>query len=114
MHLAAADSETPSSSNHMRIIQYALTLFALAGGASFLRPSNEKAEKVIYIVDTVFVKDSIDYDAVTSRVLARMKKNAPNPTVIDGDLIVKGRLGVRGAPEPETDYAVTVHGSGTA
>jgi hypothetical protein len=43
-----------------------------------------------------------------------MKRDAPSPTVIDGDLIVKGRLGVRGAPEPETDYAVTIHGEGTA
>jgi hypothetical protein len=33
---------------------------------------------------------------------------AKEPTVIDGDLIVKGRLGVGGAPEAGTDYGITV------
>jgi len=101
----------------MRITEYALTLLAVAGGTSplLLRSPLETKDRIVYVVDTVFVKaPPIDYDVLASRVLSRMRKSAPNPTVIDGDLIVKGRLGVRGAPEPETDYAVTVHGPGTA
>ena len=99
----------------MRIAQYAIALFGLAGGVSPLLRSDAKENRIVYVVDTVFVKDPpIDYDVLASRVLSRMKKNAPNPTVIDGDLIVKGRLGVRGAPDPETDYAVTVHGPASA
>lgn len=98
-------------------VQYALTLLAVLGGTSrFLnRTGDESHDRIMYVVDTVYVKDPpIDYDALASRVLARMKKTALNPTVIDGDLIVKGRLGVRGAPDPETDYAVTIHGPGSA
>src|SRR5438309_4475679 len=101
----------------MRITEYALTLLAVAGGTSpfLLRSAHETNGRTVHVVDTVFVKEPpIDYDVLASRVLTRMKKNAPNPTIIDGDLIVKGRLGVRGAPEPETDYAMTVHGSGPA
>jgi hypothetical protein len=99
----------------MRITQYALAISAFAGGVSPLLRSHALENRTVYVVDTVFVKDRpIDYDVLASRVLTRMKKTAPNPTVIDGDLIVKGRLGVRGAPDPETDYAVTIHGPGTA
>ena len=60
-------------------------------------------------VDTVYVKSSIDYDEVVRRVAARIEPR-DNPTVIDGDLIVKGRLGVGGAPEAGTDYGVTIRG----
>ena len=99
----------------MRIGQLAITLLGLAGGVSPLLRSQASDNRIVYVVDTVFVKDApIDYDAIASRVITRMKKTAPNPTVIDGDLIVKGRLGVRGVPDPETDYAVTVHGPGSA
>ena len=101
----------------MRINEYALSFLAVAGGTSpfLLRSPHETKDRIVYVVDTVFVKEPpIDYDLLASRILAHMKKTAPNPTVIDGDLIVKGRLGVRGAPDPETDDAVTIHGPGTA
>jgi hypothetical protein len=54
---------------------------------------------------------TIDYDELARHVVAL--QNA-NPTVIDGDLIVKGRLAVGGPPEPGTEYAVTIHGEGTS
>jgi len=101
----------------MRIAQYAITLFTVAGGTSpfLLRHAQPATNRVVYVVDTVFVKEPpADYDEIATRVVARMKKAAPNPTVIEGDLIVKGRLGVRGAPEPETDHAITIHGPGSA
>jgi len=53
----------------------------------------------------------IDYDELARHVVARMVQQ---PTVIEGDLIVKGRLGVGGAPEPNTSYAVTVRGPNAA
>jgi len=71
---------------------------------------------VIHVTDTVFVRTApapVDYDELARRVALRMKTSA-NPTVIDGDLIVKGRLGVGGAPEPGTDYAVTIRGPVTS
>jgi hypothetical protein len=104
----------------MRITQAAITLIALAGGASPMWLKNsEPVTKFVYVIDTVFVKSpsrvsESEYDAIASRVLARMKTNPADPTVIEGDLIVKGRLGVRGAPEPQTDYAMTIHGAGSA
>jgi hypothetical protein len=67
---------------------------------------------VVHVTDTVFVRTAppaLDYDELARRVALRMKSSA-NPTVIDGDLIVKGRLGVGGAPETGTDYGVTIRG----
>ena len=62
--------------------------------------------------DTVYVRESIDYAEVARRVA---KLNAQQgPTTINGDLIVKGRIGVGGAPEPSTNYPITVHGAGDA
>jgi hypothetical protein len=101
----------------MRITEYALTLLAVAGGTSplLLRPPSAAENKIVYVVDTVFVKETrIDYDEITARVLTRMGNHAPGRTVIEGDLVVKGRLGVRGDPEPGTDYPVTIHGPGSA
>jgi len=60
-------------------------------------------------VDTVFVKPTIDYDEVARRVAAQLQMQAKT-TVIDGDLIVKGRLGVGGAPEDGAGYGITVRG----
>lgn len=60
-------------------------------------------------VDTVYVKPSIDYDEIARRVAASLARQ-DKPTVIDGDLIVKGRLGVGGAPEEGTGYGITVRG----
>ena len=60
-------------------------------------------------IDTVFVKQPVDYDELARHVAFRLEANrAKEPTVIEGDLIVKGRLGVGGAPEPGTDYGITI------
>jgi len=65
------------------------------------------------VTDTVYLKAApIDYDELARRVSARMPQSAP--TVINGDLIVKGRLGVGGPPEPNTAYGVTIHGPSSA
>jgi hypothetical protein len=73
-------------------------------------PKNEAP--ATHRVDTVFVRQAapaIDYDELARRVEMRIKSDqAKEPTVIDGDLIVKGRLGVGGAPEAGTDYGITV------
>lgn len=93
-----------------------MALFALAAGASSFRPRGDSI-RTIYVVDTVFVRAAaipIDDDEIVSRVVARIKTQSANPTVIDGDLIVNGRLGIRGAPDPQTDHTVTIHGKGSA
>jgi hypothetical protein len=65
--------------------------------------------RIVHTVDTVYVRPAIDYDELARRVEMRIKSDqAKEPTVIDGDLIVKGRLGVGGAPEAGTDYGITV------
>jgi hypothetical protein len=58
-------------------------------------------------VDTVFIKESIDYDRLAKAVAIRMRGERET-TVIDGDLIVKGRLSVGGDPEPGTNYGITI------
>lgn len=104
----------------MRVTDYLVAMIALAGGTStFLQRPQAPGDRVIYVVDTVFVKApstpaGVDYDQIVARVLEQIKPSSSAPTIIDGDLIVKGRLGVRGAPEPETSYAVTIHGPGGA
>ena len=67
--------------------------------------------RTIRVVDTVFVERPIDYDEVARQVALRLGSSSANPTVIEGDLIVKGRLGVGGAPEPGTSYGITVRGA---
>jgi hypothetical protein len=108
----------------MRINEFVLTVFAVAGTSSaFLVRPVGTATRIVHTVDTVFVRTppvprtasvKIDYDEITARVLAKLADRQSPPTVIAGDLIVKGRLGVRGVPEPATDHAVTIHGPGTA
>lgn len=98
----------------MRIIHYSLSALALILGASPLMRSPVGMLPIVHVVDTVFVSDRIDYDKLASHVIQRMKSRPPNPTVIDGDLIVNGRLGIRGAPEPQTDHAMTIHGKGSS
>lgn len=60
------------------------------------------------IVDTVFVKAELDYGRLASEVALRMRRQSET-TVIDGDLVVKGRLSVGGEPEKGTDYGITIH-----
>jgi hypothetical protein len=66
-------------------------------------------QRVVRLTDTVYVKQAIDYDELARRVSARLA-SSEEPTIIEGDLIVKGRLGIGGAPEPGTPYAITVRG----
>jgi hypothetical protein len=104
----------------MRPTELVLAIVAVAGGTSpLLFKSAEPTTKIVYVIDTVFIQSrpeftAGDYDAIASRVMSRMRATSADPTVIEGDLIVKGRLGVRGAPEPKTDHAVTIHGDGSA
>lgn len=63
----------------------------------------------IRTVDTVYVNTPVNYDELARHVEARLVRRRA-PTVIEGDLIVKGRLGVGGAPEPDTPYGITVRG----
>ena len=93
----------------MRAALFALSFLAISLGASPLIRTAE-TPRVIHVVDTVYISERVDYEKVVSQVVARMKETAPNPTVIDGDLIVNGRIGIRGAPEPQTDHALTIHG----
>jgi hypothetical protein len=65
------------------------------------------------VVDTLYVQQRIDYDELSRRVAARLASSSA-PTVIEGDLIVKGRLGVGGAPEQNTSYGITVRGPNDA
>lgn len=108
----------------MRINEYVLTMAVAAVTAyPVLLRTPPAGPRTVYVVDTVFVRSAepdhtapatIDYDVLASRVLAQLGERQQGPTVIDGDLIVRGRLGVRGAPELGTDHAVTIHGPGTA
>jgi len=84
-------------------------LIAVAGLAS---AKSSPANRTARVVDTVFVKQPIDYAEVARRVAELNAQQGP--TTIDGDLIVKGRIGVGGAPEPKTNYPITVHGAGDA
>jgi hypothetical protein len=91
----------------------ALLALALAATPLFLEGEG-RTDRVIRVTDTVFVKQALDYDELARRVAARLEKSAAEPTVIEGDLIVKGRLGVGGAPEPGTPYGITVRGQDDA
>jgi hypothetical protein len=88
-------------------------LIAIAGIAGALvsdsLPRDRGRDDTRPRVDTVFVETRIDYDDLARRVAARLE-TSENPTVIEGDLIVKGRLGVGGPPEPGTSYGITVRG----
>jgi hypothetical protein len=87
--------------------------FSLATSPSFRLPS-EPQLKVVRVVDTIYVKPTqLDYDEIARRV-NRLNSAREEPTVIQGDLIVKGRIGVGGDPEPDTDFAVTIHGQNSA
>lgn len=71
---------------------------------------------------------AVDYDSIVRAVIAQLDErdkarasahsrsagSKDDPTVIQGDLIVRGRLAVGGAPEPGTAQPVTIHGTGGA
>ena len=90
-----------------------LAAVAAALAAPLLLQTSRAEPRVTRVTDTVYVKSSIDYDELSRRVAARLGSTG-QPTVIEGDLIVKGRIGVGGPPEPETPYAVTIRGQGDA
>jgi hypothetical protein len=87
-----------------------LALLLALVATPFLVKGESGGDRVQSLTDTVFVKQAVDYDELARRVAARLESSAANPTVIEGDLIVKGRLGVGGAPEPGTSYGITVRG----
>lgn len=98
----------------MRYAGFALTAILAAGGTSLLPARFNLPLRTIVVVDTVYVRSSaIDYADLARRV-AELSRTQAGPTTIEGDLIVKGRIGVGGAPEPNTNYPVTVHGTGDA
>ena len=95
----------------MRIETAMLATVFTVGGIPAIRAAVVPEPRVIRSVDTVYVRtapERIDYDVLAREVALRMKTGA-EPTVIEGDLIVKGRIGVGGAPEPGTSYGVTIH-----
>ncbi|MEO8194594.1 MAG: hypothetical protein ABI681_12155 [Gemmatimonadales bacterium] len=101
----------------MRLNVFSLAAVVAAGGSPLLLGAGRAESRVVRVTDTVYVRVSpgpLDYDEVARRVAYRMSQNDGQPTVIDGDLIVKGRLGVGGAPEPGTDYGVTIRAPNTA
>ncbi|MEO8578303.1 MAG: hypothetical protein ABI556_16455 [Gemmatimonadales bacterium] len=100
----------------MRFTESLLTFIIAAGASPFLIRGATPAPKPAHTVDTVYVKIApppLDYDELARHVIARMPR-ADGPEVIDGDLIVNGRLSVGGAPETGTDYALTVHAPNAA
>lgn len=74
--------------------------------------TGRRVNSTVYVTDTVFVRQTIDYDEV-ARHVAKLNRQQ-GPMTIDGDLIVKGRISVGGPPEPNTSYPITVHGAGDA
>lgn len=101
----------------MRLTESFLTILVAAGASPFLIRTAIPTAKPVHTVDTVYVKVApppLDYDELARRVTARLRNTKPAPQVIDGDLIVNGRLSVGGAPEPGTDYAITVRAPNAA
>ncbi len=95
----------------MQLKRLAVLALIAAGASPYLLGAARPGPTVIHVTDTVFVKaapPSIDYDELARRVALRIGSASIAPTVIEGDLIVKGRLGVGGAPETGTDYPITV------
>ena len=82
--------------------------------STLIANDRQRQPEVIRVTDTVYVRTApVDFDRLSAEVARRLASN-DNPTVIDGDLIVKGRISVGGAPEPGTDYGITVHGPASA
>ena len=96
----------------MQINSFSLAAVA-AAFASVVAARQTPLRDAAHAPDTVYVNAPIDYDRLSREVQKRLSQSE-NPTVIEGDLIVKGRIGVGGAPEPGTEYGITVHGPGGA
>jgi hypothetical protein len=102
------------AANSLLSVSSIAAVFAIApflSHASSEKPSESKAVDTVYVMKEV----PIDYDELARHVALRLEhQQAANPTVIEGDLIVKGRIGIGGAPEPGTDYGLTIHGPNSA
>lgn len=93
----------------MRFESLIVGAVAAIAGAVGSRQSSRTAGAV-HVTDTVFFRQSVDYNEIARRVALINRQQGP--TTIEGDLIVKGRIGVGGLPEPGTNYPVTIHGQG--
>ena len=100
----------------MRSIALLIATAAVAGGARYLPSTPRPEARVVRAADTVYVKAApIDYDELARHVAIRLSLSAEaQPTVINGDLIVKGRLGVGGVPDSDARYGITVRGQDDA
>ena len=93
----------------MGLNAFPLAALTVVAASSALLGATRAEPRVVRVTDTVYVKaHPLDYDELARHVALRMSP-PDNPTVIEGDLIVKGRIGVGGAPETGTDYGVTIH-----
>ena len=93
-------------------MRFAILAFAAVVSPALVTASRPEP-RVVRMTDTVYVKQTIDYDELSRRVAVRLAAEQ-RPTVIGGDLIVRGRLGVGGAPEPDTPYGITIRGNDDA
>lgn len=99
----------------MRVNPIPFAILIVAGASPLLIAAARPSPRIIRVTDTVFVKAApIDYDKLARQVSSRLSHGQGKPAVIDGDLIVRGRLGVGGAPEPGTPYGMTIHGPNDA
>lgn len=93
----------------MGLNTFALAAITVAAAASALLGAPRAEPRVVRVTDTVYVKaQPLDYDELARRVALRIARQG-NATVIEGDLVVKGRLAVGGEPEKGTDYGITIH-----
>jgi hypothetical protein len=97
----------------MQINSFTAAAAAATFGALLLAKEKGLAPGSVHVTDTVYVAPALDYERLAREVQKRITQQQ-NPTVIDGDLIVKGRIGVGGAPESGTDYGITIHGPASA
>ncbi len=92
----------------MKLNPIPLLIVAFAAGPWMVMAARPEP-RIIRVTDTVFVLPTARYADLERRV-SLLESQGAGPTVIEGDLIVKGRLGVGGIPEPGTSYGITVRG----
>lgn len=97
----------------MQMNTLSLATAAAALASSVFLSESPTTVRTVHVTDTIYVATQIDYDRLAFEMNKRVKAEA-RPTVIEGDLIIKGRLGVGGAPEPGTDYGITLRGPNTS
>ena len=93
----------------MQTKRVAVIALICAAASPYVLSAARPEPRIVHVVDTVFVKSGpVDYDEVVRRVVQRLETQNAKPTVIDGDLVVKGKLSVGGDPEPGTNYGITI------